>query len=228
MAETGSGARAVERRLQSLAVSVSQVSRGGPMGRVTVRCSPPLTQQQAKWGESLGAAVMSAVAYHALSGRTALEQSDAARHGARWALAGRLDAVGIGGIHRKRFETRKPHMPTYQVTIEGKSFEVTVEEIRGATKPVPPTRAGRETHPAAPAREPAPRGERPIRAPMPGKILAVHVRAGDRVSAGTVLCVLEAMKMENDLLASGDGLVHSVHVGPGDTVNSGDVMMVIE
>jgi biotin carboxyl carrier protein len=63
---------------------------------------------------------------------------------------------------------------------------------------------------------------------MPGKVLAVHVGGGDYVAAGTILCVLEAMKMENDLLASGDGVVRSVHVSAGQTVNTGDVIMVIE
>jgi biotin carboxyl carrier protein len=63
---------------------------------------------------------------------------------------------------------------------------------------------------------------------MPGKVLAVHVREGDSVAPGTVLLVLEAMKMENDLLASGEGTVKGVRVRSGDTVNTGDVMVVIE
>lgn len=119
-------------------------------------------------------------------------------------------------------------MPTYHVTIEGQAFEVIVEEIRGARAQTPPTRVVRDSHPGASPSGPARPGERTIRAPMPGKVLAVHVGAGDRVGAGTVLCVLEAMKMENDLLASGDGIVRSVRVTPGHTVNTGDVMMVIE
>jgi biotin carboxyl carrier protein len=63
---------------------------------------------------------------------------------------------------------------------------------------------------------------------MPGKVLAVHVSEQESVAAGTVLLVLEAMKMENDVLASGEGTVKAVHVRPGDTVNAGDVMVVIE
>jgi biotin carboxyl carrier protein len=63
---------------------------------------------------------------------------------------------------------------------------------------------------------------------MPGKVLAVHVGEQESVAAGTVLLVLEAMKMENDVLASGEGIVKAVHVRPGDTVNAGDVMVVIE
>lgn len=119
-------------------------------------------------------------------------------------------------------------MPTYRVTIEGQAFEVNVEEIRGAKAPTPSTRVARDAHPGASPSDPARPGARTVRAPMPGKVLAVHVSAGDHVGAGTVLCVLEAMKMENDLLASGDGVVRSVRVSPGHTVNTGDVMMVIE
>lgn len=119
-------------------------------------------------------------------------------------------------------------MPTYHVTVEGQAFEVTVEEVRGAKTQAPPPRVERDPHSGASPTAPARPGARTIRAPMPGKVLAVHVGGGAYVGAGTVLCVLEAMKMENDLLASGDGVVRSVHVSPGQTVNTGDVIMVIE
>jgi glutaconyl-CoA decarboxylase len=63
---------------------------------------------------------------------------------------------------------------------------------------------------------------------MPGKILAVNAVQGDTVTADTVVAILEAMKMENDILAPAEGTVKSVHVQPGDTVNTGDLMVVIE
>jgi biotin carboxyl carrier protein len=63
---------------------------------------------------------------------------------------------------------------------------------------------------------------------MPGKILTVNVVPGDTVAAGTVLLILEAMKMENDILAPGDGKVKVVKVQNGDTVNTGDLMIVLE
>jgi glutaconyl-CoA decarboxylase len=63
---------------------------------------------------------------------------------------------------------------------------------------------------------------------MPGKVLAVNVAPADAVDTDTVLLVLEAMKMENDILAPAEGTVTSVHVRAGETVNTGDVMMVIE
>lgn len=119
-------------------------------------------------------------------------------------------------------------MPTYRVTVEGQAFEVSVEEVRTAKTQPPPIRVERDAHPGEHPGGSPQHGARTIRAPMPGKILAVHVGTGNRVRAGTALCVLEAMKMENDLLASGDGIVQAVHVSPGHTVNTGDVLMVIE
>ena len=63
---------------------------------------------------------------------------------------------------------------------------------------------------------------------MSGKILAVNVAPGDTVTEGTVLLILEAMKMENDILAPAGGTVKAVKVQDGDTVNTGDLLMVIE
>jgi len=131
-------------------------------------------------------------------------------------------------------------MKTYRVTVEGQTYEVTVEEVTAA-----PTSSGgaRPTPAAPPTRAPAPQagtrsgispvltlaaGERPVPAPMPGKILAVNVVPGDTVAAGAVLLILEAMKMENDILAPGDGKVKAVKVQNGDTVNTGDLMIVLE
>ena len=228
MGATGDGAHATHERHQDLAVSVSSGCSGGRPRRIVIRCVPQLPTGADGPGGFLGAAVVSAVAYEVLSGWAGPSGSTCARPGARWSLAGRLDAAGLRGIQRERIETRKPHMPTYRVTVEGQAFEVTVEEIRGAKPQAPPTRVERDSHPGASPSGPARQGARTFRAPMPGKVLAVHVGGGDYVAAGTILCVLEAMKMENDLLASGDGVVRSVHVTPGQTVNTGDVIMVIE
>ena len=60
---------------------------------------------------------------------------------------------------------------------------------------------------------------------MPGTILDVKVSVGDSVSSGSVLCILEAMKMENEIVAPQDGTVASVNVNKGDTVNSGDTLV---
>lgn len=67
-----------------------------------------------------------------------------------------------------------------------------------------------------------------ITAPMAGKIIAVRAKKGDMVKANMVVCILEAMKMENEILAQRDGLVKEVFVSPGVGVNKGDAMFVIE
>lgn len=135
-------------------------------------------------------------------------------------------------------------MKTYRVTVDGQVYEVTVEEVKDAEAQLASPRAEAAPAVAAPKAvagppRPAPKsppptvltlaaGERPIPAPMPGKILAVNVVPGDTITAGTVLLILEAMKMENDILAPADGKVKTVKVQNGDTVNTGDLMIVLE
>ena len=94
---------------------------------------------------------------------------------------------------------------------------------------------GKEKTPAVAAAAPAaaPKAAAPagaagavtVKAPMPGNILDVKVAAGASVKAGDVLVILEAMKMENEIVAPQDGTVASVNVNKGDTVNSGDVLV---
>jgi glutaconyl-CoA decarboxylase len=62
---------------------------------------------------------------------------------------------------------------------------------------------------------------------MPGKVLSVNVKPGDKVEAGDVLLILEAMKMQNEIMAPEDGTVSDVRVSAGDTVATGDVMVVL-
>ena len=74
-------------------------------------------------------------------------------------------------------------------------------------------------------RQPPVQGAVTVKAPMPGNILDVKVAAGASVKAGDVLVILEAMKMENEIVAPQDGTVASINVNKGDTVNSGDVLV---
>ena len=113
------------------------------------------------------------------------------------------------------------------VTVNGVAYNVTVEEGTGA-----PAAAAAPV--AAPAAAPAPAaaaapagaaGAVSVTAPMPGNILDVKVKAGASVKAGDVLVILEAMKMENEIVAPQDGTVASINVNKGDTVNSGDVLV---
>lgn len=112
-------------------------------------------------------------------------------------------------------------MKKYRVNVNGTSYEVEIEEMTGAPAAAPVS---------APAAAPAPAASgagEAINAPMPGNILAVNVAAGDSVKKGQVLMVLEAMKMENEIMAPRDGVVASVNVTKGATVASGDVLLTL-
>ena len=122
-------------------------------------------------------------------------------------------------------------MKHYNITVNGSAYDVVVEEVGGAVAPAAPAaapKAAPAAAPAAPAAAPkaAPAaGAVNVEAPMPGNILDVKVKAGDAVKAGDVLVILEAMKMENDIVAPQDGTVASVSVAKGDTVNVNDVLV---
>ena len=127
-------------------------------------------------------------------------------------------------------------MKKYNITVNGNTYEVLVEEIGGAASaPVAapvftaPVAAPAAAAPAAPkAAAPAgPAGANKVTAPMPGNILDVKVSAGQAVKKGDVICVLEAMKMENDIPAPCDGVVASVNVQKGASVAAGDVLASI-
>jgi biotin carboxyl carrier protein len=72
------------------------------------------------------------------------------------------------------------------------------------------------------------RGREEVRAPMPGRVVAIHVEVGTEVERGTVVAILEAMKMENELRAPHAGRVAAVRVGEGDRVELGAVLLVLE
>ena len=107
-------------------------------------------------------------------------------------------------------------MKKYKVNVNGTVYEVEIEEISGAAAAAP----------AAPA-APAAAGGEVVAAPMPGNILAVNVKAGDTVKKGQVLVVLEAMKMENEIVCPRDGTVVSVSVTKGASVVTGEALCAI-
>ncbi len=129
-------------------------------------------------------------------------------------------------------------MRKFNITVNGKTYEVEVEEVGGiiggapGAAPVSPTTAPAPA-PAAPAAKPAaPKaapvaGAAQVKAPMPGTVMSVKVAAGDKVTKDTVVAVLEAMKMENEIFAGVDGTVAGVSVSNGDSVNTGDVLVSI-
>lgn len=124
----------------------------------------------------------------------------------------------------------------YVVTLNGKNYEVEVTEtdavllnVSEASAPVAaPVAAPAPAAPAAPAAAPAVAGEgTKVPSPMPGTILSINVAVGQAVKSGDVLLVLEAMKMENDIVAPCDGTVKQLLVSKGSTVNTDDVLVVI-
>lgn len=121
-------------------------------------------------------------------------------------------------------------MKNYRVTVNGVAYDVVVEELSAdaVAAPAEPARPA-APKPAAPAQKPAApagnAGANAVKAPMPGNILKVNVKVGDSFKKGDVLCVLEAMKMENEIMAPQDGTVASVAVSAGTTVASDAVLL---
>ncbi len=115
-------------------------------------------------------------------------------------------------------------MKAYKVTVNGNVYEITLEVIDKADiKAAPAPAAASAAAPAAPA-APVAAGAKSITAPMPGTILKVNVQAGAAVKKGDVLMILEAMKMENEIMAPADGTVASVNAAQGASVEAGAVL----
>ncbi|HEY5465995.1 MAG TPA: biotin/lipoyl-containing protein [Clostridia bacterium] len=137
-------------------------------------------------------------------------------------------------------------MKQYVIKVNGISYQVEVEETAAgsfapaAVQAAPaaalaPAAASPAAAPAAPpviAPAPvlssaAPAGSELVKAPMPGTILEVTVQLGESVTRGQVLCILEAMKMENEIVAPKEGTIASVSITKGSTVNAGDPLVSI-
>ena len=124
-------------------------------------------------------------------------------------------------------------MRKFTVTVNGKSYDVDVEEIGGQS--AAPVAAAPRMEAAKPAEAPkatpaggnVPAGAETVKAPMPGTILDIKVANGDAVKEGQVLLILEAMKMENEVVSPCDGTVASVNVAKGASVETGDVLVAI-
>ena len=112
-------------------------------------------------------------------------------------------------------------MKKYRVNVNGTVYEVELEEMTGAPAAAPVAAPA----PSA-AAAPAAGGEK-VTSPMPGTILSVNVAAGDAVKRGQVLMILEAMKMENEIMCPCNGTVASVSVTKGAAVESGTLLCTI-
>jgi biotin carboxyl carrier protein len=121
------------------------------------------------------------------------------------------------GTHVYRVVVRRRQgRGTYTLWVDGYRFETeALDERTRAIRDLSAARAG-------------PTGPAPILAPMPGLIVRVSVKAGDKVEAGQGVVVMEAMKMENELRATAAGTVRSVEVTPGTAVEKGALLVALE
>ena len=118
-------------------------------------------------------------------------------------------------------------MKKYRVNVNGTVYDITLEVLEGEAAKAPAAPAPAAA-PAAPAPAAAPvAGGKSVDAPMPGNIISVNVKPGQPVKKGDVLLILEAMKMENEIMAPCDGTVGSVNVTAGQTVQSGQQLLTL-
>ncbi|PTY41388.1 biotin/lipoyl-containing protein [Brachyspira hampsonii] len=131
----------------------------------------------------------------------------------------------------------------YKITVNGKTYDVSVEEIRAVASnktvstivnaPVNTAKPVAESKPApvptAPAAStPIDENAISIKAPMPGTIVSFNVAVGDKINEGQVVAILEAMKMENEIVSPASGEVKSIHVEKGSSVVDGQVILQIK
>jgi len=123
---------------------------------------------------------------------------------------------------------------TYRVSFKGINYQAQIQEFAGDEEKSPEISLQPDMFsiPAAattpaPKPAPAPTGTNIINSPLAGTIVKVNVTPGVRVQKGTLLCVLEAMKMETDILAPGDATIETVQAKQGDTVQAGDILFTL-
>ena len=125
----------------------------------------------------------------------------------------------------------------FKIKVDGQEYQVEMEEIGAVAPAAPVAPVAAPAAPASPAVEAAPAPAAPVAStpagadampsPMPGNILRVLVNVGDTVSENQPLMILEAMKMENEIVAAKAGVVAGIHVKEGRVVNPGDALITI-
>lgn len=119
-------------------------------------------------------------------------------------------------------------MKNYRITVNGNVYDVEVEELgTGAATQIAAPKAAPKAVAAPKAAAPAAAGSEgavKVNSPMPGKILSVKASVGQAVKRGEVIMILEAMKMENEIVAPSDGTIASINVNEGASVEAGSVL----
>ncbi|MGE7367288.1 biotin/lipoyl-containing protein [Desemzia incerta] len=118
-------------------------------------------------------------------------------------------------------------MKHYEITVNGQVYQVTVEEVDAAASTSNHQQIPEKTQQKPPLQQSIVSEKATVVAPMPGTILRVLVNEGQTIKAGEVLCILEAMKMENEIVAPTDGVIASLKIGANQKVDSGDSLVVI-
>ncbi|MEY8001824.1 biotin/lipoyl-containing protein [Clostridium sp. Mt-5] len=126
-------------------------------------------------------------------------------------------------------------MKKFNITVNGKSYEVEVDEVVENSAPVyqasaPAPKAAPAPKKAAPVKKQAPviTGGETVTSPMPGTVMDVKIKQGDVVKKNDVLFILEAMKMQNEIRASKGGTVAQIVATKGTSVNTGDTLAVLK
>ena len=119
-------------------------------------------------------------------------------------------------------------MKIYKVKVNGKLYEVELESVSEKDGAISAPQKEETPAKAAPAVAPVSAGSgTPLKAPLQGTILDVKVKVGDKVKKGQAVVILEAMKLENEVVAPEDGVITEVKVSKGQTVNNQEVLLVI-
>ena len=114
-------------------------------------------------------------------------------------------------------------MKQYEINVNGQVYNVTLREISEEEA----IQVSKKSNEISPVETPMRSGGLEVPAPMAGNILSVNVKTGDTVNAGDTLIILEAMKMENEIVSPADGVVSSVLVQSNQTVESGELLVVL-
>ena len=123
-------------------------------------------------------------------------------------------------------------MKNYRITVNGNVYDVEVEEFgekasTGAPVKAAPAAPKKEAKNAAAPQATGTEGAVKVNAPMPGKILSVKAKVGQAVNKGDVLMILEAMKMENEIVAPSAGTVASININEGASVEAGTLLATL-